>query len=233
MRFLDLDLDFFLNESAYYSAGKSGRLSSQYKPWSAIKVRHFLEEQCGLSCDNPIPGRTVLNHDEVFYLWRTLIESWSLYIPFEVIHIDAHPDLCVEDGMYLRSEILYVEPEPVLAMLRKKQLHAGNYLTFAIGYGWIASLVWVSLSNPSKRMSGRDGITRPGMTSSEESKGTCTQRELPALKNGSSIPFKTIPWRKFRTRETFNFIALCRSPDFTPSESDELVPVIEDYIKQI
>ena len=47
------------------------------------------------------------------------------------------------------------------------------------------------------------------------------------------IPFKILPWNKFRTSETFDYIALSRSPNFTPPESDELIPVIEGYMRQI
>jgi hypothetical protein len=59
MRFLDLDLDFFLNNNAYGTGSSSGRLGSEFKPWSVAKVRRFLEERCCLSLDTPIPGRTV------------------------------------------------------------------------------------------------------------------------------------------------------------------------------
>ena len=73
MRFLDLDLDFFLNHNAYGSGSDSGRLGSEYKPWSVFKVRHFLEERCSLSHDAPVPGRTVESHDRVLDFWPSLL----------------------------------------------------------------------------------------------------------------------------------------------------------------
>ena len=147
MRFLDLDLDFFLNKNAYYSGSDSERLGSDYKPWSASRVRHFLEKRCGLSHDAPVQGSTIESHDGVLNFWRALIESGSLKIPFEVIHIDAHPDLWVGGGLYRTSEFLHIDSERGLAMLKRKQVHSGNYLTFAIAYGWIGSLVWIPLLN--------------------------------------------------------------------------------------
>ena len=233
MRFLDLDLDFFLNDSACRSGSESGRLSSKYKPWSASRVRHFIEKQCGLSRDTPVPGRTVESHHEVFYFWRTLIESGSLGVPFEVIHIDAHPDMWVGDGLYLVSEVLYVDSQLVLTMLRRKQLHPGNYLTFAIGHGWIASLIWVSLRSQPEGVPGQDEHARLAPTELSKRKDCGSQREVPAVMRDPPIPFKILPWRKFKTEETFDYVALCKSPDFTPPESDELVPIIEEYIKQI
>jgi hypothetical protein len=122
MRFLDLDLDFFLNKNAYCSECDSGRLGSDYKPWSASRVRHFLEDRCGLSPDAPVQGRTVESHDGVFDFWRTLIESGGLSVPFEVIHIDAHPDLWVGDGLYLTSAFLHVDTERRLAILNRKHI---------------------------------------------------------------------------------------------------------------
>ena len=120
MRFLDLDLDFFLNKNAYGSEQATARLGSDYKPWSASKVRQFLEERCCLSHDAPVRGRTVETHDGVFHFWRRLIESGGLRVPFDVIHIDAHPDLFVGSELYLTSGFLYVEAERRHAILNEK-----------------------------------------------------------------------------------------------------------------
>ena len=93
MRFLDLDLDFFMNKNAYCCGCDGGRLDKEYKPWSISKVKHFLEDRCGLRPDALIKGRTVETHGEVLDFWRTLIESKELEVPFEAIHVDAHPNL--------------------------------------------------------------------------------------------------------------------------------------------
>jgi hypothetical protein len=233
MRFLDLDLDFFLNDNAYCSESDNGRLGSEYKPWSATRVRHFLEERCGLSPDAPIPGRTVESHDGAFDFWRILIESGGLSVPFEVIHIDAHPDLWVGGGLYLTSEFLHVDSERGLAMLNRKHIHSGNYLTFAIACGWIASLVWVPLCKYLKGLPKWDGDARSRLLQLKKRKGGSPIQDLPAVGRGLSVPFKILPWHKLRTIETFDYIAFSRSPNFTPPESDELIPIIEGYMRQI
>jgi len=234
MRCLDLDLDFFLNENAYCSEYDSGRLGSEYKPWSVSKVRHFLEDRCGLSPDAPVQGRTVESHDGVLDFWRTLIESGRLRIPFEVIHIDAHPDLWVGGGLYLTSEFLHVGSERGLVMLKKKHVHSGNYLTFAIAYGWVGSLVWIPLLKHLKDLPKWDGDARSGLIQLKKRKGESSFiRDLPMVERERGVPFKILPWHNFRTSETFDYIALSKSPNFTPLESDGLIIVVEGYMKQI
>ena len=234
MRFLDLDLDFFLNANAYRSESDSGRLGAEYKPWSVSRVRHFLEERCSLSNDTPVPGRTVESHDKVIDFWRMLIESGGLRVPFEVIHIDAHPDLSVRGGLYLASGLLYIDSEYGLATLKREHVHSGNYLTFAIACGWLISLVWVPLRKTLKDLPKCYGDTGRGLIQFRERKGgELPVGDLSAVGWKSGVPFKILPWYEFRTSETFDYMALSRSPNFTPPESDALIPVIEGYMRQI
>jgi len=234
MRFLDLDLDFFLNENAYYSGYDSRRLGSEYKPWSVSKVRHFLEDRCGLSPDAPVKGRTIESHDGVLNFWRTLIESGGLRVPFEVIHIDAHPDLWVGDVLYLTPGFLHVDLGRGLAMLKIKQVHSGNYLTFAIVYGWVGSLVWVPLRKNLRGLPKWDGDARSVLIQLNKRKGESSPiRDLPTAERECIVSFKILPWHNFRTSGIFDYIALSRSPNFTPPESDGLVAVVEGYMKQV
>jgi len=150
-----------------------------------------------------------------------------------VIHIDAHPDLWVGGGLYLRSEFLHVDSERGLAMLNRKHVHSGNYLTFAIAYGWIASLVWVPLRKHLKGLPKWDGDARSDLIQFKKRKGEGPIQELPVVERDPGVPFKILPWHKFRTSETFDYIAFSRSPNFTPPESDELIPIVEGYMRQI
>lgn len=232
MRFLDLDLDFFLYDNAYYSGSDSVRLGSEYKPWSVSKVRRFLEKRCRLSHDNPIPGRTVENHDRVIDFWSMLIESGGLIVPFEVIHIDAHPDITVRGGLYLKSGLLRVDPKLGLAVLNREQVHSGNYLTFAIASGWIASLIWVPLRKTLKDLPKGYIDATHDLAQLKKIKIDSPIRDF--LAQGElCVPYKILPWYKLKTIETFDYMALSRSPDFTPPESDALVLVIEKYMRQI
>ena len=234
MRFLDLDLDFFLNKNAYSSGDEGRRLGLGYKPWSAYRVRRFLEGRCGLSHYAPVQGRTIETHDGIIDFWNTLIESSRLKIPFEVIHIDAHPDLWVGGGLYQASGFLHIDPERGQAMLKGKHVHPGNYLTFAIAFGWIGSLVWVPLLKRSRDLSKWDADARSILMQLKKRKAERSpSRDLPAVKKDPGVFYKILPWNTFRTNETFDYMALSKSPNFTPPESDVLIPVIEGYMKQI
>ena len=234
MRFLDLDLDFFLNDNPYHSGSYSRRLGSEYKPWSVSKVRHFLEKRCSLSHDTPVPGRTVENHDTVIDFWVMLIESGGLNVPFEVIHIDAHPDVSVRDGLYLKSGLLYIDSKPGLARLDREHVHPGNYLTFALASGWLASLVWVALPQTFERLP--KGYSEAGfglMHLKRRKTVDSSMGRLPVAQTERGVPFEILSWHKFRTSKRFDYMALSRSPNFTPPESDALVPVIEEYMRQM
>jgi hypothetical protein len=234
MRFLDLDLDFFLNKNAYQSGFNGERLGAEYQPWSTTRVRNFLENRCGLSPEIPVQGRTVTSHDDVLAFWQSLIKSGKLKIPFEVIHIDAHPDLWVGQGMYLTPEYLHVDRKSGRAMLKLKHIHPGNYLTFAIVYGWVGSLVWVPLLKYWTRLPPWDADARSIMIQLKKSKGEASAApQISDTLKERNIHFEILPWEKFRTRAMFDYIALSKSPDFTPPESDRLITLVEGYMKQI
>lgn len=234
LRFLDLDLDFFLNQNPYRSECDGSRLGPEYKPWNKSKTRHFLEDRCGLSLNIPIPGRIVESHEEVLGFWHMLIESGKLRIPFEVIHVDAHPDLWVGDMLYMTSGSLHIDSQRGPAIFKRKQVHSGNYLTFAIVYGWVGSLIWIPLLKHLKDLPKWDGDTRSALIRLNNMGGkSSTIRDLPTLERERGVPFKVLPWNKFRTSEAFDYMMLSRSSEFTPSESDVLITVIEGYMKQI
>ena len=231
MRFLDLDLDFFLDCTAYYSG--NGRLTSNYKPWSTSKVRQFLEKRCGLSRNSPLPGRILQTHSGVFDFWHTLIQSGNLRLPFDLIHIDAHPDIWVGDGLHLVSTFLHINAEVLRTSLSKKSILPGNYLTFAIAYGWISSLLWVSLQGQPDYLYELNGKMESNLMQLRKRRAESAGRESDSAKDDLCIPFRILFWQKFRTREKFDYVAFSRSPDFTPLESDALIPIVEEYMKQI
>jgi arginase family enzyme len=99
MRFLDIDLDAFLNSVAYYR-NDEGRLDAEaYQPWAEARLRDFLERQCGLSTVNPIPGWFVEEHDGAFDVMRALVGHGNRSL--EVVHVDAHADLGLGDPSWV------------------------------------------------------------------------------------------------------------------------------------
>ena len=231
MLFLDIDLDFFLSKNAYFSGTAGIRLGRIYKPWSVANVKYFLENRCGLSIDVPVKGRIIDTHDGIINFWHTLIDSGELTVPFGVTHVDAHPDLLIGGGIHLTSDLLRINSGLINATLKNKHIHSGNYLTFAIAYGWVGSLLWVFLRRNYIGPLGWDGDARSISVQINERR--------PPLQDSSEvetervIPFMALPWQSFVTKKRFNYIVLSRSPDFTPPESDRLVSVIEMYMKII
>ena len=233
MRFLDLDLDFFLNKNAYAHGHIHGRLGPDYKPWTVYRVRRFLEGRCCLSIDVPLPGRTVKNHNEVIGFWRGLIKSGALEIPFDVVHLDAHPDIWVGGGLYLTPGCLHIQPDRELAVFKMKPAHEGNFLTYALARGWVRSLVWVPLRKFSELHEVWDGDARTVKARFHQAAKKAPTQETPQNEKELQISYRILPWNRFRAREPFNFMALSQSPGFTPPQSDALIPVIESYMKQI
>jgi hypothetical protein len=232
MRFLDLDLDFFLNQNAYAHGHIQGRLGPEYIPWTVYRVRRFLEGRCGLFPDALLPGRIVKNHDEVIGFWRTLIKSGALTTPFDVVHIDAHPDMWVGGGLYLTPGCLHVQPDRELAVFKMKPAHEGNFLTFALARGWVRSLVWVPLRKISEQHPIWDADARTVKARFHRKTSVkSTVKNPSALEKELEIPYRILPWNRFRIHEPFDFMALSRSPGFTPPRSDALIEVIESYMK--
>lgn len=231
MRFLDLDLDFFLNKSAY--RGRGQRLGQGYKPWRVPRVRRFLEDTCGLSAKAPVQGRTIQSHDSVLDFWRSLIESGDLSVPFDVMHVDAHPDLTVGNGLYLESGRLCVDSLRRQGLLQRSHAHSGNYLTLAIAAGWLSSLLWVTLGDRLRNPPIWDADARLSMSQFGREGEVPRVRDSTAQMKESGVPFRVLPYHRVKAVQAFDYFALSRSPDFTPPESDRLIAIVEEYMEQI
>ena len=226
MHVLDLDLDFFLNKNAYGAGHYHGRLGPEYRPWQAFRVRQFLERRCNIKPGAALPGFTVRNHNEVLGVWSRLIKSGKLVTPFDVIHIDAHPDFWVGWGLNLAYGYLRLQPERELEAFNARPVHEGNFLTLAIARGWVKSLVWVPLMKTGAGHADWDADARTV-------KKHIYKRSRNGGPAGNDIPYSVVPWNKFHAAAKFDFMDLSRSPGFTPPASDTLVAVIESYMKQI
>ena len=93
MRVLDLDMDFFLSDPCPLARLGERPDESCARVWSDEEVIRFLEEQCGLSREKPVPGLIFDTHDKALDFWKERVEDGSLTTPFEVVHVDTHSDL--------------------------------------------------------------------------------------------------------------------------------------------
>jgi UPF0489 domain len=143
---LDIDLDVFSSPTVYWPQTEDRPADGDYTCASAHDVRYFLEQQCGLSADNPIAGREFIDHDEAFVTWRRWIEQGMLTSPFSIVHVDAHADMGMGDAgwVYLLSDLLDLPVEERRAPRRGfDALNAGNYLMFAVANRWVDRLTYV------------------------------------------------------------------------------------------
>lgn len=146
MNVLDLDLDFFLNDSVSHRSDDMNNRPDEddLVPWTVADVSGFLENTVNIGMNNS--GAIVQSHHEVFYKWKELIERGDLAVPFKVAHVDAHSDL----GMgslswpYLHSQFLSLEiRERPNARAGNDGINFGSFLAFALGCRWISEVDFI------------------------------------------------------------------------------------------
>src|SRR5699024_5735261 len=145
MRVLDLDMDFFL--TGVCELAKKGERPSlrEARPWAEAEVRAFLEKNCGLSSQRPIPGRVFETHDGALFFWKERLEAGKLQMPFHVTHVDAHSDLGIgrPGPAYVLETVLALPPQARFDLsryVREEKLDEANYLLFALALRYVSSL---------------------------------------------------------------------------------------------
>lgn len=243
MRILDLDLDFFLDHRPLFTPRGRPDLAAS-APWDADRVREFLERRCGLDARNPLPGRTVTHHHEVFLDWRERIAQGRLAPPFEVVHVDWHADLGMGEPTphFIMTELLHA-PAGQRAFPPAEPgrgLGPGNYLAFAIACRWISELTYVynprrrDLDVPEYLMRDADLASRriqlrryPPGTPFEAILG----RSIPPSELEPELPFQLVGGDDLDPGAPFDWVYLAQSPDYTPPEADRLIGLIGEYMR--
>jgi hypothetical protein len=244
MRILDLDLDFFLHDVAYFATAQ--RLSDEeYSPWDVGRVRTFLEERCGLSKADRTPGRFVTHHHLAYLFWRELIEAGQLEAPFDIDHVDAHADLGSGDAAYvpLMTEILHRAVAYRVSADEESLLAESNYLLFVIARQWIRSLTYVP--NPRSRddltwLHFKDFDTKSGSLQlkrcNKETLDRClrdAEKTMEGFGLEPEVPFTITQADRFNHAESYAFMVLCQSPSYTPPKADALIPVVREYMQEL
>jgi hypothetical protein len=243
MKILDLDLDCFIEGIVHYSSDEGDRPDNkEYPCWHEEDFRDFLENQCGLKKNRRIQGTTVTRHVETFQLWRKMIESGELRIPFEVIHVDAHSDMGIgEKSVYYMLHELLLKPchHRMETGEYIKYLSSGNYLAFALSFGWINKLTFVHhidydnnddfVLQYFKGYNPDNGYVQ--MKGYDKLRSECEYyNDIAPILTDPDIPFVLCPVNEFTASDSFNFATICQSPGFTPSSADLLIDLFRDYI---
>lgn len=234
MRVLDLDLDFFLSGPCPFAEEGKRPADGCASPMEADAVRTFLEKNCGLSKDHPLPGRVFDTHDKALLFWNELRLEGRLTVPFTVTHVDAHTDLGIAQKGYpfVRHSVLTRPIEKRFdfdAFREQKQMNEANYLVFAIAARMVGRLE--NIRNP------KSLTDFPAEMRSGENKIRLFTA-FPSLfeaKNGwePEVEYRCFEdYNAYRTEEKFDFISLAISPRYTPESADALIEVIRRYMKE-
>lgn len=235
-RVLDIDLDFFLSDCCYPAPLGRRPDDAEATPWAAEAVVRFLEEQCGLNADHPLPGRIFETHDGALSFWKERIDDKSLSVPFWVTHVDAHSDLGIgkPGPNFVLYNVLAKQPsertviEDYYAM---HQLDEANYLLFALAFRWIGGLDNVRIP-----VSRRDV---PRQILCDDGTGIRLPQAFPQLfeaKNGCepTVQYRAYPdHRTFLAEAPYDFVTVAISPRYAPAAADALLPILSRYIRLI
>lgn len=247
MRILDIDLDFFLNvvPTGFPLEGKQRLSSEEYKSWDEIDVKRFIKYNLSLSTSAPVEGFFIQNHIDAFYYLRDLIDLDKAKVPFEVIHVDAHSDLgCGGDGgfIYIMTNLLHKPVEerrnPITGFLG---LNSANFLAFAIANRWISSLPYITPINGINDVIfwhmkdlniNSDFIQLKKCNPDDFDPSPRSIENIGLISSEPEVPFKKVTWENYQEDvvNDFDFIIFCQSPTFTPVESDNLIPLITDFM---
>ena len=234
MRVLDLDMDFFLSGPCPLAPLGERPQEDCVSVWSEEAVVRFLEDQCGLDRDHPVPGAIFDTHDKALDFWAARLEEGSLTAPFDVVHVDTHSDLAfgppgtgyvlnvvLSRGVKLRADIA--------AHRKAVELDEANYLLFALAFRWVSRLAYVrnpkSLQDIPKQLLDGEGNIR-----------LCSF--VSRLMEGMNGPEPAIPFDVYDDYRTFkqtgyDFVTMAQSPRYAPESADRIMEIVGRYITPV
>ena len=231
MRVLDLDMDFFL--SAPCPLAKYGERPDEScaEVYSDEEVVRFLEEQCGLSKEHPVPGAIFDTHDKALDFWKARLDEGRLTAPFEVVHVDTHSDLAFgPPGPDYMLNVVIARPVEIrerIGFYREAvELDEANYLLFALSFRWIDRLTYVK--NPKSH---RDV---PAQLLNEE--GNIHLRSFVSRlfegKNGLEpvVPFEVFEDYRAFQKKGYDFVTMAQSPRYSPRSADRIMRIVRQYL---
>ena len=233
MRVLDLDMDFFLSGPCPLAEKGERPDEASAEVWSEEAVVRFLEDQCGLSREHPVPGAIFDTHDKALDYWAARLEDGSLAAPFEVVRVDTHSDLAFgpPGTNYVLNVVLSRLPQQraIIDTYRDAvELDEANYLLFALAFRWVSRLAYVrnpkSHQDIPKQLLNLNGDIHLRSFISQMMEG----------KNGKEpvIPFDVYDdYRTFK-QHGYDFVTMAQSPRYAPASADKIMEIVGRYIVQ-
>ena len=231
MKVLDLDMDFFLDNACPLAPLGERPPEDCARPYTDEQVIAFLEEQCGLSREHPIPGLIFETHDQALDFWRERLKEGSLSAPFEVVHVDTHSDLAFgpPGTDFVLKAVLTRNPksrEALEAYREGKKLDEANYLLFALAFRWVSRLVYVR--NPKSHQDIPARLL-------DEAGNLHLRSDISALMEGLNgrepvIPFEVFDDYRLFGETEYDFVTMAQSPRYAPASADRIMALLEPYI---
>lgn len=234
MRVLDLDMDFFLSGPCPQAEPGQRPDDDCAQVYSDEEIIRFLEEQCGLSREHPVPGAIFDTHDRALDFWHARLQDGTLTAPFEVVHVDTHSDLAFgpPGTDYVMNVVLSRPPSQRIGLSPYRaavKLDEANYLLFALAFRWIDRLSYVR--NP------RSYQDVPRQLLNEA--GQIHLRSfVSAMMEGKNGPEPVVPfdvyddYRQFR-RHGYDFVTMAQSPRYAPRAADRIMALLRPYLREI
>lgn len=225
MRALDIDMDFFLSGPCELAAPGKRPPDGEALPWTEAEVRAFLENNCALSKDRPVPGTIFETHDMALDHWQVHAD-----FPMHVTHIDAHSDLGIgrPGPAFVLESVITRAPGSrgnIAEYRENRRLDEANYLLFAVAFRWISSLD--NVRNPNSRQD-MPPFCHENTLRLESSAG----RILPMLNHHEpEIPFNVYAdWHAFKADAPYDLATLAISPRYSPRTADFIIDIFHEYI---
>lgn len=268
MKILDLDMDYFMDKVAtFVSESSTERLpedSYGESVWEEDRVRSFIETNLGLSKDRKIKGRVVVGHNEALYYWKELIKNGDLTIPFEIVHVDSHADLGLgySSWKYISDTLLQhpVSERPnynqyIDCFGKVTREGIGDYLLFAIAYGWVSKLTYCANPKGEKNdylyhtlknfhenyiwdkpvQNTIQLVYNPTMELPDYNDSEKIKRDyFDTGKRETEVPMLIIPTiEDVNYSGDFDFAVLAQSPNYTPASADFVMDIFREYIEEM
>lgn len=154
---MDIDFDYCVRPTLARGYANRSRLPSSMYVWlGADELVTWLREN-NLFHPGGFAG-AVEGHEEVLTLWNALVAAGRVKTPFDLIHIDAHPDMMDLDNKVIR---LFDEAGSETSTLFQ-HAKAGDFLQYAVRSGWINRIWMVFPDDEGERIAGlfAQGLSR-------------------------------------------------------------------------
>ena len=231
MRVLDLDMDFFLSGPCPLAEKGERPDEASAEVWSEEAVVRFLEDQCGLSREHPLPGAIFDTHDKALDYWAARLEDGSLAAPFEVVHVDTHSDLAFgpPGTNYVLNVVLSRLPQQraIIDTYRDAvELDEANYLLFALAFRWVSRLAYVR--NPKSHQD----IPRQLLDGAGDIHLRSFIAQMMESKNGKEpvIPFAVYNDYTQFNQHGYDFVTMAQSPRYAPASADKIMDIVGRYM---